>query len=323
MSSANQPSDSPSTVTGKEVPGIIEWEHMDKRRYYIGGVALNLATTLALYPTKVIKIRLQADSNRLYRGAVDAAVRTIKNEGPAALYNGIGPNLFGVVATQVYITCYEFSKSVLKSYLPSEPARNLVAGIVGSCSSQVLRVPADVISQRLMVHGRPVTDGAVRTSPPKPTAASEIRLILSSEGIRGFFRGYGVSLLTQAPASGIFWMAYGGIRRWQVSHANQAQYPPTLLEAIGGQAVASMISGGVAAVITNPLDVVKTNVQLQDHRKATGIQPPTARGVALQLFQKHGLRWFGRGMSARITYMSFNAVILTVAYETVKHFSLL
>ena len=47
------------------VPGVIEWEHLDKRKYYAWGPFLNLGTTLVLYPTKLLKVRLQADSQKL------------------------------------------------------------------------------------------------------------------------------------------------------------------------------------------------------------------------------------------------------------------
>jgi hypothetical protein len=47
-------------------------------------------------PIDVVKVRLQyqgADGVKLYRGLTDAFTKTLKAEGPAALYKGLSPAL--------------------------------------------------------------------------------------------------------------------------------------------------------------------------------------------------------------------------------------
>ena len=65
-----------------------------------------------------------------------------------------------------------------------------------------------VVAQRLMVQGAGNVAVATTATSYRPThtAATIARSILKTDGIRGFFRGYSVSLLTDAPSSGIFWM---------------------------------------------------------------------------------------------------------------------
>ena len=77
-------------------------------------------------------------------------------------------------------------------------------------------------------------------------------------------------------------------------------------------------AGSTAAVITNPFDVIKTNVQL--HKAAT--PPATARSVYVELTREEGFRWMGRGASARVLHMAVNSTVLIVCYEAVKYFSL-
>ena len=41
-------------------PAVIEWQHLDKRKYFLYGPLLNLGTNAVLYPTKLVRVRLQA-----------------------------------------------------------------------------------------------------------------------------------------------------------------------------------------------------------------------------------------------------------------------
>ena len=82
--------------------------------------------------------------------------------------------------------------------------------------------------------------------------------------------------------------------------------------------MASASAGGLAGLVTNPFDVIKTNVQL--HKAAT--PPATARSVYVELTREEGFRWMGRGASARVLHMAVNSTVLIVCYEAVKYFSL-
>lgn len=37
-----------------------------------------------------------------------------------------------------------------------------------------------------------------------------INKVVRAEGIRGLYRGFGITMLTQSPASALWWSAYGG-----------------------------------------------------------------------------------------------------------------
>lgn len=73
-----------------KVPGVIEWEHLDKRKYFFFGPTLNLATNALLYPAKLIRVRLQAQQgNSVYNGTLDAFRKITSREGGTrALFKG-------------------------------------------------------------------------------------------------------------------------------------------------------------------------------------------------------------------------------------------
>lgn len=55
--------DEPGEHVKAKKPGVIEWEHMDKTKYYTYGPLSSLATRFMLYPANLIKTRLQIQRN--------------------------------------------------------------------------------------------------------------------------------------------------------------------------------------------------------------------------------------------------------------------
>jgi hypothetical protein len=68
-------------------PGVVEWEHLDKKKFYVLAPLASLATRFALYPSNLVKTRLQAQTGKLlYRGTWDAFVKIWQFEGLKGLY---------------------------------------------------------------------------------------------------------------------------------------------------------------------------------------------------------------------------------------------
>lgn len=68
------------------------------------------------------------------------------------------------------------------------------------------------VSQRLMVQGTP---GATHYT----GSVDAISKIVKADGIRGLYRGFGMSVLTYSPSSAVWWAAYGSSQRliWRCS----------------------------------------------------------------------------------------------------------
>jgi hypothetical protein len=63
---------------------------------------MGISTRVVLYPTQLVKTRLQVQHrNSLYNGTLDAFRKVIRFEGPRALYKGFVPNLVGVGGGQM------------------------------------------------------------------------------------------------------------------------------------------------------------------------------------------------------------------------------
>lgn len=59
-----------------------------------------------------------------------------------------------------------------------------------------------------------------------------IRKILRADGIRGLYRGFGMSVLTYSPSSAVWWAAYGSSQRliWRYLFHNPQTPLPSLLD---------------------------------------------------------------------------------------------
>ena len=254
---------------------MIEWDDLDKKRYYVIGPSLFLFVRAFIYPFTFIKTRLfMQPQHTIYNGTFDAFRKVIKYEGILGLYKGFNVSILGLAAGQMYITTYELTRSRLVGY--STEVKGLIAGATATCVGQTVTVPIDILSQHLMMEGQ-VTTATTRPRAPyvlvKNTdyiipeqkvrfrsAVTIAREIFEREGLRGFYRGYGMSLLTYAPNSGLWWSFYGGSFRLNVEHGLTDVFPVAVVQAYCG-----VVSAVAASILTNPLDVVRTRYQVSHY----------------------------------------------------------
>lgn len=201
---------------------IIEWEDLDKRKFYSLGVFMTLTTRATVYPFTLIRTRLQVQKGKsLYTGTFDAFCKILKAEGVRGLYRGFMINTFTLISGQAYITTYELVRKYVSQYSSNNTFKSLVAGGAASLVAQSITVPIDVVSQQLMMQGQGehLTRFKVKPKPKMAMATSKHRVtfgqtrditvqIFAADGFRGFYRGYVASLLTYIPNSAVWWPFY-------------------------------------------------------------------------------------------------------------------
>lgn len=212
---------------------IIEWEDLDKRKFYSLGVFMTLTTRATVYPASVIRTRLQVQrGTALYSGTIDAFCKILRVEGVQGLYRGFMVNTFTLVSGQAYITTYELVRKYVSQYSPSNTVKSVVAGGAASLVAQTITVPIDVVSQQLMMQGQGEHLTRFKVKPKMVLATTKHRptfgqtrditvQIFAADGFRGFYRGYVASLLTYIPNSALWWPFYhfyAGKSRKYVAH---------------------------------------------------------------------------------------------------------
>ena len=186
---------------------IIEWDDMDKKKFYAFGVILSMTIRGVIYPTSLIKTRLQVQKqNVMYSGTWDAFKKITKYEGVRGLYKGFMVNTLTILSGQCYITTYELVRKGCGDM--NNTAKSFIAGGCASFIAQSLTVPIDIVSQHIMLEGQSLDAKAGRRKVTLRDALKISKRIYGMDGWKGFYRGYIASLLTFMPNSALWWPFY-------------------------------------------------------------------------------------------------------------------
>lgn len=199
----------------------------------IAGGTAGVVVESALYPIDTIKTRLQAA-----RGGGKILLK--------GLYSGLAGNLAGVLpASAIFIGVYEPTKQKLLKLFPENLTAfaHLTAGAIGGAASSLVRVPTEVVKQRMQT-------GQFRSAP------DAVRLIVAKEGFKGLYAGYSSFLLRDLPFDAIQFCIYEQLRiGYKLAAKRDLNDPET--------AVIGAFAGAITGAITTPLDVIKTRLMVQ------------------------------------------------------------
>lgn len=329
-------------------PGDVDFDNLDKTKFFLGGAALFSGVTTCLYPLTVIKTRQMVGDGLKKNGAFAVAKEVIKTKGVAGLYRGFGTVVVGTVPIRaVYLSVLEITKARARDAcvaldLPpmAHGLADAAGGAVASSCSQILGVPVDVLSQRQMVQGVSVRardgTGGTKELIGYRNGAHALKETLRKEGVRGLYRGFGASVMTLVPSSALWWGAYGTYQRaiWAAvpsrmggeyatsgeSEKSEKSHPPRRVPAestvIGVQILSGVCAGMTSGFLTTPLDIVKTRLQVLSGQP--GGEAHTFGGTARALYAEHGAAGFLRGVRPRMTSVSIWGTTMVTAYEFLK-----
>ncbi|XP_074286864.1 uncharacterized protein LOC141612064 [Silene latifolia] len=324
------------------LPAEIDWHMLDKSKFFVLGAALFSGVSSALYPAVVLKTRQQVNQSPI--PCKKMAFLMLRQEGPRAFYKGFGTSLMGTIpARALYMTALEVTKSnvgkasvrVGFSEAYSTTTANVVAGLTASMAAQLVWTPVDVVSQRLMVQGGCTKRGSSSVS-NYTNGFDAFRKILRVDGIRGLYRGFGISTLTYAPSSAVWWGTYSVAYRliwdgigcykckWKKDEKNCENgkiLVPNPLCMVGVQGVSAVFASGVSALITMPVDTVKTRLQVLDGERGGRGGQPTLTQTVRDLLKEGGFAACYRGLGPRWASMSMSAATMVTTYELLKRLS--
>ncbi|KAJ1835325.1 S-adenosylmethionine transporter [Coemansia sp. RSA 2706] len=255
----------------------------------VAGASAGMAVDTALYPLDTIKTRLQARAGFIASG------------GFRGIYSGLSSAIIGSApGASMFFLTYEKVKGSL-SELPErqQPFVHMFAASAGEVAACLVRVPTEVVKQRLQAkhHG---------------TLAAAVRGTYAGEGLLGFYRGYLTQVVREIPFTCIQFPIYEHLKLWYARRQRRAIHS---WEA----AVCGSIAGGTAAAVTTPLDVVKTRVMLST--KGAGGQNPEYTGIwstLTRITREEGARALFSGIVPRTVWISIGGFVFLGSYEKVK-----
>ncbi|KAJ0256383.1 Uncharacterized protein HA466_0093510 [Hirschfeldia incana] len=321
------------------IPADINWEMLDKSKFFVLGAALFSGVSGALYPAVLMKTRQQVCHSQ--GSCIKGAFTLVRHEGLKGLYRGFGTSLMGTIpARALYMTALEVTKSNVGSAAVSlgfteakaSAAANAVGGLTAAMAAQLVWTPVDVVSQRLMVQGSSGFVNSSRCCNNYVNGFDAFRKIVRADGVKGLYRGFGISILTYAPSNAVWWASYsvaqsmvwGGIGCYvcKKGEENGNTVKPDSKTVMAVQGVSAAVAGSVSALITMPLDTIKTRLQVLDGEDSNGKRGGPSIGQTVRnLVREGGWTACYRGLGPRCASMSMSATTMITTYEFLKRLS--
>ncbi|KAG9768975.1 Mitochondrial FAD carrier protein FLX1 [Exophiala dermatitidis] len=182
-----------------------------------------------------------------------------------------------------------------------------IAGLSAGLISTIIVHPLDIIKTRLQVD--------TSAHPLLNSSRSVLRDILRNEGptrISALYRGLTPNLVGNSAGWGLYFLWY---REAQDVIRKVRGYQPGQQLSSVEYLTASALSGGLSAILTNPIWVVKTRM-LSTSATQTGAYPSMIAGLR-SIYRTEGVRGFFHGMTPSLVGVSHGALYF-VAYEKLK-----
>ncbi|KAL2545057.1 Mitochondrial substrate carrier family protein [Forsythia ovata] len=325
------------------LPADIDWDMLDKSKFFFLGAALFSGVSGTLYPIVVLKTRQQVMLNGI--SCLKMASSIMRSEGFRGFYRGFGTSLMGTIpARALYMGALEVTKSNVGnittgrlglSEASASAIANAAAGLSAAMAAQLVWTPIDVVSQRLMVQGGGCNSTACTVGLQKYNGGIDaFRKIIYADGMRGLYRGFGISILTYAPSNAVWWASYSIAHRliWGCvgcyfckkdtsCNGGSVGYRPDGKTVVVVQGLSASMASGVSALVTMPLDTIKTRLQVLDGEDIAHGRPPTILQTVRNLLKEGGLGACYRGLGPRWASMSMSATTMITTYEFLKRLS--
>ncbi|XP_057495126.1 S-adenosylmethionine carrier 1, chloroplastic/mitochondrial-like isoform X4 [Actinidia eriantha] len=252
----------------------------------IAGGTAGVIVETALYPIDTIKTRIQA--------AQDGGKIIWKG-----LYSGLAGNLAGVLpASAMFVGVYEPTKQKLLKILPENlsAVAHLTAGAIGGLAASLIRVPTEVVKQRMQTR-------------QFASAPDAVRLIVSREGFKGLYAGYGSFLLRDLPFDAIQFCIYEQLRIGYKLAAKRDLNDPE-------NAIIGAFAGALTGAITTPLDVIKTRLMVQ----GSANQYKGIFDCVQTIVREEGPPALLKGIGPRVLWIGIGGSIFFGVLESTKRF---
>ncbi|KAK7419967.1 hypothetical protein QQZ08_010603 [Neonectria magnoliae] len=182
------------------------------------GASAGATESFVVVPFELVKIRLQDKASAgKYTGMLDVVAKTIKAEGPLAMYQGLESTLWRHILWNAgYFGCiFQVRQLLPKSESPQGKMGNdLISGAVGGTVGTILNTPLDVVKSR--IQNTPKVPGV---TPKYNWAFPSVFTVAREEGFSALYKGFLPKVLRLGPGGGILLVVFTTVmdtfRSWQ------------------------------------------------------------------------------------------------------------
>jgi len=219
-------------------------------------------------------------------------------------------------ANAAYFFTYETLKAAAFSVVGGpggqyDSAVFFIAGGLSELASSLCFVPFDVVKSRLQLGDNPAraTGGVVALERNYPSLHTALAGIYRESGIRGLTAGWSAGLALDMTFSGTQFLLYELSKR-AVRRAKRRD--PTAGETLA----CGCVSGGIAAGLTNPLDVIASRLQCQDDKRGYG----STFASVLRATLREGPIALWRGTLPRVAQIAPLSALSFTVYEGMRRY---
>lgn len=230
-----------------------------------------------MHSLDTVKTRQQGSpTTTKYKNMINAYRTIMIEEGVRrGLYGGYGAAMLGSFpSTAIFFGTYEFVKrTMIQDIKLNDTLSHLTAGFLGDLASSFIYVPSEVLKTRLQLQGR-YNNPYFQSGYNYNGLYDAIKTLIRIEGAHTLFFGYKATLCRDLPFSALQFAFYEKFREYAFFSKGLDVKTDDLtieLELLTGAG-----AGGLAGVITTPLDVIKTRVQTQNPSS----HPPTTQSTS-------------------------------------------
>ncbi|KAJ6824267.1 mitochondrial RNA-splicing protein MRS3 [Iris pallida] len=305
----SSPPPPPTTTTAILSPSASAHDGLEFWQFMAAGSVAGLVEHTAMFPVDTLKTRIQAQRNG---GGLRSVLSSIlRSEGPLSLYRGISAMSLGAgPAHAVYFSFYELSKSFLGEKVANPNLSSLVhaaSGVLATVASDAVFTPMDTVKQRLQLKSSPYLG-----------VGDCVGRVFREEGFRAFYASYRTTVLMNAPFTAVHFATYEAAKRGLLGGTTRAQDEEE--EGLAVHATAGAAAGALAAAVTTPLDVVKTQLQCQGVCGCDKFSSTSIREVIKTIVRRDGYVGLMRGWKPRMLFHAPAAAICWSTYEASKSF---
>jgi len=316
----------------------IEFSQYDIKRLILSSLCFSWLSDITLYPIVLVNTRVKIQGQpgvpqtwNHYSNTLCGLQRVMVKEGLRGLYRGfftcasLNPG-----AQFLYYSTYETCKLGFEKYYPklqsdfpslphqsnAEHAAFLSFGGFAEVVAALLFVPLNVLTSRMQIQGQDKTKAMY----PYENGRDAVRSIWKTEGMKGYYRGFGSSLVMDVPCSAISWLSYENLKRGFIKYFNDnqvvihsADFTKHLIVTLAG-----CLAGGFSAAVTNPIALATVRVQVQNQKSRTYHNGFHAMWT---MARTEGLLSLWRGTGGRMLGMAPATGLGFTFFELVESFS--
>eukprot|EP00419_Tripos_fusus_P024405 CAMPEP_0172709776 /NCGR_PEP_ID=MMETSP1074-20121228/55266_1 /TAXON_ID=2916 /ORGANISM="Ceratium fusus, Strain PA161109" /LENGTH=350 /DNA_ID=CAMNT_0013533083 /DNA_START=15 /DNA_END=1067 /DNA_ORIENTATION=- len=305
----------------------LNWEEWDGKmpfwKHAVAGSCAGIMEHVGMFPLDTLKTCMQAlrPGTAATRGMGGVLREIVGRGGTWGFMHGCTAIIAGTVPAHICLfTTYELTKNRLLDGRDHDPCRAAVCGAAAQFSHDLFLTPADVVKQRMQLGSH-------------SSATKCLMNIVRLEGVPALFRSMPTTLAMNMPFGAVLVAVNESLK--DIMGLEESIHTR---RGLVSYFFSAGVAGGVAASVTQPLDVIKTRLQTQDCLSHSIEGPPAAASQSAQpcvtlrpkydgfiatfrtIMREEGAAAFFYGLAPRILYTIPAAAICWGTYDSIKSF---